>query len=61
MRNAQSPSAQVLLGTAIVALAITVLSLSRLPAAELTLLGRFLVPSALLWLGVYGILEHKRN
>lgn len=61
MRKLDSPGTAVVFGSSLVILILTVLFLRTLPPDQLSLLGRFLGPSALLWLGVYGILEHKRN
>ena len=54
MRNPDFLSSAILL-------MITVLFVRALPSEQLALVGHLLGPSALLWFGVYGILEHKRN
>jgi hypothetical protein len=61
MRDIESPATIVLLGSSLAVLAITISLILGLPSDQLRLLLRFLAPSALLWFGVYGILEHKRN
>lgn len=61
MRDIESPTTIVLLGSSLAILAIIVSLVVALPSDQIHLLLRFLAPSALLWFGVYGILEHKRN
>jgi hypothetical protein len=61
MRDIESPATIVLLGSSLAVLIVTISLLLALPSDQIHLLLRFLAPSALLWFGVYGILEHKRN
>jgi hypothetical protein len=61
MRNPDFPAAAILIGSSAILLMITVLFVRALPSEQLTLVGHLLGPSALLWFGVYGILEHKRD
>jgi hypothetical protein len=59
MRNTRSFEAAIVLGSSVVVLTAAVLFLRALSPDQLTLLVRFLGPSALLWTGVYGILDQK--
>ncbi len=59
MRNTSSLGAAIVLGSSVVVLTAAVLFLRTLSPDQLALLVRFLGPSALLWAGVYGILEQK--
>ncbi|MFZ0591568.1 MAG: hypothetical protein WAM39_13975 [Bryobacteraceae bacterium] len=57
--GAGSSKAAIVLGSSVVVLTAAVLFLLTLSPDQLALLVRSLGPSALLWAGVYGILEQK--